>query len=201
MLGRGFQSAARSVYHRHRIFHGDRLRTGRLKIDLRTPQTGKNERLFPDQQMRTIELGGDVHCKIEVPHRLECDFRIRHRNSKITAKTYQGFRSPIPDRLDSFDRVVALVAWRLEPEHARYAVEKLVVRNFGNADRAISLHIRVAAQRRNAGALAPDVAAEHQQIGDLLHIAGSVTMLGDPHAVIDDDPLRVGVDNAYELDI
>ncbi len=59
----------------------------------------------------------------------------------------------------------------------------------------------MAAQRRNAGALAPDIAAEHQQIGDLLHIARAVTMLGDPHAVIDDDPLRLAVDIAYELDI
>src|SRR5467141_2852517 len=118
MLGRGFQSAARSVYHRHRIFHGDRLRTGRLKIDLRTPEAGKNERLFPDQQMRTIELGSDMHRKIEVPHRLECDFRIGHRNGKIAAKTDQSLRATIPDRLDSFDRVVALVAGRLESEDA-----------------------------------------------------------------------------------
>src|SRR5258705_5659027 len=118
MRGRGFQSAARSVDHRHRIFHGDRLRTGRLKIDLRTPQAGKNERLFPDQQMRTIELGSDMHCKIEGSHRLECDFRIGHRNSKIAAKTYQSLRAPIPDRLDSLDRVVALVAMRLASDNA-----------------------------------------------------------------------------------
>src|SRR5882762_7751157 len=128
-------------------------------------------------------------------------FRIAHRNSKITAKTHQSLRAPIPDRLDSLDRVVALVAGRLESEDAGQSIQKRIIRNLGNADRAISLHIRVAAQRRNAGALASDIAAEHQQIGDLLHIARAVTMLGDPHAVIDDDPLRLGVDIAYELDI
>src|SRR6202790_3980570 len=104
-----------------------------------------------------------MHCKIEIPHRPECDFRIGHRNSKIAAQTDQSLRAPVPDRLNSFNRVVALVAWRLEPEHARYSVEKLVIRNLGNADRTVSLHIGVAAQRRNAGALAPDVAAEHPQ--------------------------------------
>src|ERR1700674_978010 len=151
--------------------------------------------------MRAIELGGYMHCEIEVPHRLECDFRIGHRNVKIAAKTDQSLRAPIAERLDSFDRVVALVAWRVEAEDASYSVQKLIIRNLGNADRAVSLHIRVAAQRRNAGALAPDIAAEHQQIGDLLHIAGTVTMLGDPHAIVNDDPLRLGVDIAGELDI
>jgi len=36
---------------------------------------------------------------------------------------------------------------------------------------------------------------------DLLHIAGTVTMLVIPHAVVDDDPLRLGVDFADGLDI
>ena len=53
----------------------------------------------------------------------------------------------------------------------------------------------------HAGALAPDIAAEQQQIGDLLRIAGTVTMLGDPHAVNNDDPLRLGADIADGLDI
>src|ERR1700730_13051128 len=123
MLGRGYQSAARTVDHGHRIFHGDRLRTGRLSINLRTPQAGKNEGLFRQQQMGTIELGGDMHRKIEVPHRLECDVRVAHRNGKIAAKTDQSLRTSIPDRLDSLDRVVSLVAWRLESEDAGQSIQ------------------------------------------------------------------------------
>ena len=96
---------------------------------------------------------------------------------------------------------MAVVAWRLEPKHASYSVQKVVIRDFSDADRAVSLHIRVAPQRRNAGTLAPDIAAEHQQIGDLLHIACTVAMLGDSHAVVDDDPIRLGIDIAGELDI
>ena len=68
--------------------------------------------------MGAIELGGDMHRKIEAPHRLERDFRIGHRNGKIAAKTNQSFRATIPDRFDSFDGVMALVAWRIDSEHA-----------------------------------------------------------------------------------
>jgi hypothetical protein len=59
-----------------------------------------------------------MHREVEVPHRLERDFRIGHRNREIAAKTDQRLRAPVPDRLDGFDRIMALVAWRLEPEHA-----------------------------------------------------------------------------------
>ena len=82
-----------------------------------------------------IELGGDMHCEVEAPHRLECDFRVGHRSGKIAAEADQGFRAPIPDRLDGFDRIVALVAWWLESELAGQSVQELVIRNLGDADR------------------------------------------------------------------
>src|SRR3984957_15331073 len=96
---------------------------------------------------------------------------------------------------------MALVEWRIESKHASYSVQKVAIRTLGNADRAVPLHIRVAAQRRNTGALASDIAAQHQQIGNLLHVTGAVAMLGDAHAVVDDNSLRLGVDIADELDI
>src|SRR5258708_2216922 len=76
---------------------------------------------------------------------LDGAFRIAHRDGKIAAKTDQCLRAPIQDRLDGFDRVVALVAWWLESEGAGQSVQKRITRNLGNADRAIPLHIRVAA--------------------------------------------------------
>src|ERR1700748_602760 len=127
--------------------------------------------------MRAVQFGGDVHRQIEIPHRLERYFRIGHRDRKVAPEADQRLRTSIPDRLDSLDGVVALVPWRLKSEYARDCVQKLVIRNLGNADRAVALYIRMATQRRDTGALAPDVAAKHQQIGDLLHIAGPVAML------------------------
>src|ERR1700733_10322313 len=118
MLGRGLQSTAGSMNHRHRIFHGDRLPARRLNISLGTPETGKNEGFPGRQQMGTVELSSDMHHEIEVLHRLEGDFRIGHGNGQVAAKTDQSLRAPVPDRLDSFDRIMALVACRLEPEYA-----------------------------------------------------------------------------------
>jgi DNA-binding transcriptional LysR family regulator len=59
----------------------------------------------------------------------------------------------------------------------------------------------MAAQRRDAGARASDVAAEEEKVGDLLHIGGAVPVLGDAHAVIDDDAVGLGVDVSDLLDI
>src|SRR3981189_2559647 len=105
--------------------------------------------------MRAIELGGNMHREIEVPHRLERDFRIGHRNCKIAAKTDQSLRLRISDRLDSFDCVVALVARRFESKDASYSIQKRIIRTISNTNSAVSLHLGVAAQRRNAGAFAP----------------------------------------------
>src|SRR5260370_16995056 len=118
---------------------------GGLEINLRTSEARKDKRLFREQQMGGIEFCGGVDREIEVAHCLECHFRIGHRDGKIAAKTDQCLRAPIPDRLDGFDRVVALVAWWLESEGAGQSVQKRITRNLGNADRAIPLHIRVAA--------------------------------------------------------
>src|SRR3979411_339466 len=100
------------------MFHGDRLGSRYLNIDLGASQAGKDEGLFREQQMGAIELGGDMHREIEVPHRLDCDLGIGHRNCKSAAKTDQSLRAAIADRLDGFDRVVAFVAWRVEAEDA-----------------------------------------------------------------------------------
>src|SRR5207237_8770820 len=121
-------------------------------IDLGASKTGKDEGLLREQQMRAIEFGSDMHREIEVPHRLERHFRIGHGNRKIAAETDQSLRTAVPDRLDSLERIVALVARRFESEHAGQSIQKLVIRNLGDANRAVSLHIGVAAPRRNAGA-------------------------------------------------
>jgi hypothetical protein len=96
---------------------------------------------------------------------------------------------------------VALRARRLEAECADDAVQQCLVRNFGNPDGSIALHVGMTAQRRDAGALAADIAAKQQEIGDLLDVAGAVAVLGDAHAVIDDDAIGLGIDIRDVLDV
>ena len=51
------------------------------------------------------------------------------------------------------------------------------------------------------GALASNVAAKQQEVDDLLHVGGAVAVLGDAHAVIDDDAFGLGVDVADIFDV
>jgi len=128
--------------------------------------------------MGAVELGGDMHREIQVPHRLERYFRIRHRNGEIAAQTDQSLRAAIPDRLDGFDRVVALVAWRLEPKRAP-GVEKLVIREFGDADRPVSLTFEWPAAEK-CRPPASDVRGASTDLAICWHIAVPWAVLGDP---------------------
>jgi serine acetyltransferase len=56
--------------------------------------------------MGAIELGGDMHRKIKVPHRLERDFRIGHRNGKIAAIGLLN-AAPAKKTIDAHGMVVA----------------------------------------------------------------------------------------------
>jgi len=138
--------------------------------------------------MRTIELGSDMHCKIEVPHRLECDFRIGIATARLPPRHTRAFERP--------SRIASTASTALWPLLRGGSNPKTRASPSRSASFGISVMPTVRSpctfewprSGRNARALAPDIAAEHQQIGDLLHIARAVTMLGDPHAVIDDDP-------------
>jgi hypothetical protein len=55
------------------------------------------------------------------------------------------------------------------------------------------LDIRVPAYRQGAGAGAPDIAAQQQEVDDLLDVLGAVTMLGNAHAPRRDNGFGLGV--------
>src|ERR1700722_4621240 len=184
------------MHHRHRILDRDRLRSVGLHIDFGAPKARQYEGLPGDEQMRAVELGSNVNGEVKAAHRFKGGLRIRHCDSKVAAEADQRLRAPILDCLDGFDCVVALPAWRLETEHAGNAVQQSVIWNFRDPDGSISLYVGMAAQRRDAGALASNVAAKHEKVSDLLHVGGAVAVLGDAHAIVDNDALCLGVDTS-----
>ena len=95
-----------------------------LHIDFGASEARQDERLLGQQQMRAVELGGDMDREIEAAHRRESGLGVRHRDREIAAETDQRLRAPVPDRLDGFDRVMAFFARRLEAEDAVDAVEQ-----------------------------------------------------------------------------
>ncbi|MOA09618.1 hypothetical protein D3C78_1294650 [compost metagenome] len=94
--------------HRHGVFNGDRLLTGQLHIQLRTPQAGENKRLFGGEQMRAVQLGTDVDAQIQFAHRRENALVLRHCHGKIAAQADQGFRLPGDHGLRGLHRIMAV---------------------------------------------------------------------------------------------
>ena len=60
--------------------------------------------------------------------------------------------------------------------------------------RAVALHVRVAAHRARPRAGPADVAAQEQQVHELLHVRDAVLVLGEPHRPAGDHRLRARVE-------
>src|SRR3546814_1363753 len=76
-----------------------------------------------------------------------------------------------------------MIARRFETEHVADAIEIGPARFLVDANGAVALDVRMAADRGDARAGLAVVALEEQQIGDLLDELGPPLMLGNPHAV------------------
>ncbi len=88
---------------------------------------------------------------------------------------------------------MAMRARRFEAERGLDPCQQGGIRPLGNADAAIPLHIGMTAQRADAGARLSEIAAQQQQIGDLLNIGSALCVLCDSHAVADDGGVRLGI--------
>src|SRR3546814_1565610 len=86
-----------------------------------------------------------------------------------------------------------MIARRFETEHVADAIEIGPARFLVDANGAVALDVRMAADRGDARAGLAVVALEEQQIGDLLDELGHPLMLGNPHAVTDDRRVRADV--------
>ena len=80
-----------------------------------------------------------------------------------------------------------------KPNRAFEPVEQRVRGHLGDADRAVALHVGMAAHGADAGALAADIAAQQSEVGELLDVLRAVAVLGDAHAIDDDGALGLGI--------
>ena len=176
------------------FFDRHRLRAGLLLVELRAPEARKDDRCLGQQQMRAIEFGRDVDREVELAHGSKAHLRIGHRYRQVAAHADNGFRLSLADSPDRLDGAVAMLARRLEAERLLQVIEQLGVGDLGDADGAIALHVRVAAQRADAGAFTADLTAHQHEVGKLLDDLRAVPVLRQAHAVAKDDVLGVGVD-------
>ncbi|MNL35637.1 hypothetical protein D3C87_1576800 [compost metagenome] len=135
-----------------------------------------------------------MNGQIEFPHARERRFRIGHGDSKIATKTHQRFRPALNDGLDCLHGIMALFTRRAETEGFLHASKKSLIGNFSDADGSVTLNVGMAAQGTDTGAWPAYIAAQHQEIGELLHIGRAVGMLCDAHAITENDVFRLEVD-------
>src|ERR1700758_3126638 len=107
---------------------------------------------------------------IELAHGRLATLRVGQRYGKIAPETDQDLGAAVIDRLHRSNRIMAMMAWRLEAEGAFDTLKQWNVGPFGDADRSIALHVGVAAQRADAGTGLAEIALQQQKICDLLDI-------------------------------
>src|SRR3569832_187243 len=101
--------------------------------------------------MAAVELGRDLDVQVEVPPGLLDQSGFRNGPHEITAESDEAANPPVDHALARLDGIEPLIPRRLEAVEVAKFVERDELRLFGNADRSLSLHVGVSAQRRYAG--------------------------------------------------
>src|SRR5439155_11956292 len=126
---------------------------------------------------------------------------IRYSSDEIAAEADKHLGAPLHHCLYGVDDVVPASPRRLETEHFLELVEECRLWLFVDAHRAVALHVGMAAHRADPCSGFAEIAPEQQQIYDLLHVCSAESVLGDPHAVDDDDGTRPHVDGRHTLQL
>ena len=184
------------VHHRHRVLDADSLRATGLQVRIGPRQAGQDQRLLAVHDVATVQLGRDVHGQIAVLQRLEHVRRIRRGQRQVTAQADEHLHPALVHRLDRPGHVEPVLARRIDMAHLGEPVEELLVRAMVDPERAVTLHVAVAAHRARPGSLTSDVAAEQHQVEDLPDRVHAMLVLRDAQAPGDDHPpglqVRIG---------
>jgi hypothetical protein len=90
------------------------------------------------------------------------------RTNEVATHRDKYLRNAVPHRCDGFDGMMTVFTARLRIKHIANAVQILLRWLFIDADRPVPLDVRMATNRRNAAAGLSEIAAEQQQIHQLL---------------------------------
>lgn len=145
-------------------------------------------------EMTPVQLGGYADCQVELAHRGLGPRRIGNGTDEIAAHADEDPGRALLHRAQGFDDVMTMLARGLEAEDLGQPVQIGGGRLFVDADGAVALHVRVATDRRNAGAGLAEIPLEQQQVRDLLQKLGAFLVLGQAHAIGDHGRLRIRID-------
>ena len=120
---------------------------------------------------------------------------------KLPPSADERFDAAVAHALAGFDRVEAALARGIEAVLLREPVERHQLRLLGDADRALALHVGMAAYGEDAGARFADVAAQEQQVAQHLDGEHAGAVLRETHAVAGDGRFGVAVDARRRFDV
>ena len=132
-------------------------------------------------EMALVGLGGQIHDRVDAgegPFRLG---RIRVGAPEVAAEAEQGVHRPGVGGRDQGAGVVAGNGAEGPAQQRLQGLPQLRAQLHGDPHRAKALHIGVAADRHRARAGLAHVAAQQGGVGDGVHIAGAVGVVGDAH--------------------
>ena len=177
-----------------RVLDRYKLLSSGLAVDLDAAEAGKQVSRLAMNKSTPIELGHDLHRKLQIPPGPLHHISVGHRSDEIAAKPEEGLDATVAYPLAGLHRIKSAFARRLETVLRRQAIERCELGLFGNADSALALHVRVAAHRKDTRAGFPDIAAQKEQIAQHLNGQHARAVLRQTHAVKDDRGPCSGID-------
>src|SRR5262249_34908453 len=188
--GGGLLHAVGDVHARHRVLDRDALLAARLAVPVGAGEAGQDQRALPVHDVAAVELRADLDRQIARPQRPGGIRKIGGREGKVAAQRDEHLHLAAAHRLDRCDRAQSVLARRVETADLAQSIEERRVRTVVDAAGPVALHVAVPADRTRAGALAPNVTAQEQQVDDLTYRIDAVLVLRDTQAPRDDHPLR-----------
>ena len=171
-----------------------------MSISVR-PSVGRISASRARHGVRPVQLGRDLHRQLRAPHRGLGGGRVGDRADEVAAEGEPDLDLAARIAWMRLHGVDAVLAGRLEAELVAEGVEERLRHLLPDAHGAVALHVAVPADGGGAGARLADVAAQQQQVDDLLDRVDALLVLREAHRPGDDDAVGLEVAGGQLVDL
>ena len=140
----------------------------------------------PGDDVRAVELRRHLHRELRPAHRRLGGRRVGDRADEVAAQREEHVDLAVAQALHRLQGVGAVLARHREAELGLERGEEALGHPLPDAHGAVALHVAVPADGRGARARLADVAAEQQEVDDLLDRRDGLPLLGQAHRPGDD---------------
>src|SRR5215475_7215041 len=115
--------------------------------------------------------------ELALSHRIRGVDRVRRVREKIAADRKKYLDLLLEHRVQSLNRVISPLLWRIKVELLRQSIKERLWRPLPDSHCAVALHIRMPAYTNCPRARPPDIAAHKQQVHNHRDVIHSVALL------------------------